>query len=91
MIYQGEVKFKEQWYGVRAEFIIDELGEAPCLDGHPDNWYPGYPTSLYFEEVTIIPDEGDVDGDIESQIISRLNDKLVNMVGEDVIERTFYL
>ena len=81
MNYQGNIKYRETWYGVRAEFIVDDPGEEGNFNGHPDSWYPPSPPSLYFEEVHIEDEDGlkvnhvpVLEEALESELLERLGE-----------------
>lgn len=80
MNYQGNIIFKDEWYGVRAEFIVDDPGEEGKLTGHPDSHYPSSPPSLYFEEIEF---ENPDAVSLPVGILSVIEDELLKRLGED--------
>lgn len=82
MNYQGNIRYNQAWYGVRAEFIVDDPGEKGKLTGHPDSWYPESPPSLYFEELHVEDEEGNpVEPDVAIEEV--LESNLLQVLGED--------
>ena len=80
MNYQGNIIFKDEWYGVRAEFIVDDPGEEGKLTGHPDSQYPASPPSLYFEEIEF---ENPDAASLPVGVLSVIEDELLKRLGED--------
>ena len=80
MNYQGNIIFKDEWYGVRAEFVVDDPGEEGKLTGHPDSQYPSSPPSLYFEEIEI---ENPNEVALPVGVLSAIEDELLKRLGED--------
>ena len=82
MNYQGNIIFKDEWYGVRAEFIVDDPGEEGKPTGHPDSQYPSSPPSLYFEEIKIEDEEGNP-ADLNPAFEEAIENELLKRLGED--------
>ena len=82
MNYQGNIIFKNEWYGVRVEFIVDDPGEEGKLTGHPDSQYPASPPSLYFEEVHIEDEEGNPTN-LNPEFEDAIENELLKRLGED--------
>lgn len=82
MNYQGNIIFKDEWYGVRVEFIVDDPGEGGKLTGHPDSQYPSSPPSLYFEEVHIEDEDGNPTN-LSPVLEEALESELLERLGED--------
>lgn len=82
MNYQGNIIYRDSWYGVRAEFIVDDPGEEGKLTGHPDSQYPSSPPSLWFNEITIEDEEGRPTSP-QFPVEDVLEKELLEVLGED--------
>ena len=90
MIFNGQVQYKNQWYGIRADFFVDDVGETPSA------WNPGQAPSLYFEEVHIEDEEGNPVSTFPSEAMEKVEYVILETMTADEetdgeIERTIYL